>query len=180
MAKGSVRAIHVAHGSGSDPKKSGYARSFSNVPNSKKSSLGFYKVSETYNGKHGRSAKMDGLSSTNSNVRRRAIVLHGSDYVKENGSKPGRSQGCFAIAKALKDGVIDQLMGGAIIYAGLSSSDHAADPIDQLDPDDDNGEYEDGDDGSGDDGGGDNGGSDGGNWDSQCVNGWDPQWNMPC
>src|SRR5688572_19664873 len=52
MGTGKVLALHVAHGSGSDPENDGTARLFSNTPNSKMSSIGFYKTAETYTGKH--------------------------------------------------------------------------------------------------------------------------------
>src|SRR5271154_5234556 len=42
MKAGTVEAFHVAHGIGSDPNNPGYAQSFSNIPNSYQSSLGFY------------------------------------------------------------------------------------------------------------------------------------------
>lgn len=120
MADGSVQAIHVAHGSGSDPDNTGFARYFSNVSGSKKTSLGFYKVSETYYGDHGLSARMDGLSSTNSNVRGRSIVIHGAAYVHESNEQPGRSWGCFTLAESVNDVTVYRLNGGSIIYAGLS------------------------------------------------------------
>ena len=57
-----------------------YARDFSNIRGSNKSSLGLYKVGIQYNwGKFGTSLKLHGLSKTNSNVYKRAIVLHGCD-----------------------------------------------------------------------------------------------------
>jgi hypothetical protein len=122
MDAGSVRALHVAHGSGSDRDNNGYAESFSDIPGSHMSSLGFYKVSEVYQGEGGARARMDGLSPTNYNARIRAIVIHGAPYVHESNERPGRSWGCFALAQEVKDPVIDQFHGGAIIYAGLSGN----------------------------------------------------------
>ena len=58
-----------------------YASVFFNVPESNCSSLGIYKCAETYDGKHGKSLKLDGLQGTNSNARDRYVVMHGADYV---------------------------------------------------------------------------------------------------
>ena len=120
MHTGAVSALHVAHGKGSDSNGDGYAESFGNVSGSEKSSLGFYKASETYSGAHGLSMRLDGLSSTNSNVRSRDIVVHGADYVQEASVIQGRSWGCFALAMNIRAAVIQKLTGGSIIYAGLS------------------------------------------------------------
>jgi hypothetical protein len=122
MSNGSVWAIHTAHGKGSDPEHDGYANSFSNVSGSGKSSLGFYRTAETYTGKHGYSLRLDGLSSTNSNVRARAIVIHSASYVSEASVVQGRSLGCPAVAPSVYKSVISKLKGGSIIYAGLSGS----------------------------------------------------------
>lgn len=120
MESGHVSAYHVAHGKGSDRKDSGYAGKFSNTPDSKMSSLGFYRTAETYYGAHGRSLRLDGLSSSNSNARRRAIVVHGADYVHERDKKPGRSFGCPAVSMSVRDEVVAALKGGALIYGALS------------------------------------------------------------
>jgi hypothetical protein len=120
MKTGKVWAIHVAHGKGSDPEHDGLATMFSNVSGSNKSSLGVYKTAETYSGNHGLSLRLDGLSSTNSKARARAIVLHGADYVQESSVIQGRSLGCPAVAMENRDKVVAQLKGGSIIYAGLA------------------------------------------------------------
>ncbi|MGZ6424720.1 MAG: murein L,D-transpeptidase catalytic domain family protein [Bdellovibrio sp.] len=117
MTTGKVWSIHVAHGKGSDANGDGYADKFSNQPDSRASSLGYYLTGSTYNGKHGLSLKLDGLSSTNSNVRGRAIVIHGADYVHEDNSIQGRSWGCPAVSMALRDKVISMLKNGSLIYA---------------------------------------------------------------
>jgi hypothetical protein len=117
MTSGAVSSYVVAHGSGSDPGNTGFASRFSNVENSNQSSLGYYLTGETYNGKHGNSLRLDGVSSTDSRVRARAIVIHGADYVSEGRSKQGRSWGCLALPQREKDGVIAQLKGGSVIYA---------------------------------------------------------------
>ncbi len=123
LQSGSAHAMRVAHGTGSDPDNDGYATRFSNVPNSRASSLGFYRTGALYNGKHGRSMRLHGLSSTNSNALSRAVVLHDSNYVREGNYKAGRSFGCLAVANSQIANVLASLRGGALIYAGISNSD---------------------------------------------------------
>lgn len=118
MKSGKVQALHVAHGSGSDPRGTGTPTVFSNADGSNCSSLGFYLTAETYDGKHGYSCRLDGLSETNSHVRARSVVIHGADYVHETDSKQGRSWGCLAVSMTLRTSVIDRLKGGSLIYAG--------------------------------------------------------------
>ncbi len=120
MSTGAVWAIHVAHGKGSDPNNDGTAEKFSNTAGSEMSSLGFYATAETYQGKHGLSLRVDGLSATNSNVRSRAVVIHGANYVSDANLRPGRSWGCFAIPMNDRDKVIGLLKTGSLLYAGLS------------------------------------------------------------
>jgi len=89
----------VSHGRNSGKE---YANDFSNVPETNKSSLGFYKTAETYMGANGLSLRLDGLEAgINDNARNRAIVIHGADYADENlGLRQGylgRSLGCPAL-----------------------------------------------------------------------------------
>jgi hypothetical protein len=112
-----VAAYHVSHGSGSDTNNDGYATYFSNVPNSRTSSIGIYRTGGIYNGKYGKSLKLYGLSSTNSNVYSRAIVMHPSPYVREANVKEGRSWGCMAFDYRVSGDVINMLRGGSMIYA---------------------------------------------------------------
>jgi len=84
---------YVAHGIGSG---SGiYATSFSNTPDSRKSSLGAYMTSGGYIGKHGYSIRIKGLDKTNNNAYNRVIVIHSSTYI--GNGKTGHSWGCFAV-----------------------------------------------------------------------------------
>lgn len=121
MVSGEVLKMYVAHGNGSDTNDDGIAASFGNVSGSHKSSLGFYYTAETYYGKHGYSLRLDGLSSSNSNVRARAIVVHSAPYVKDAAIKQGMSAGCLAIPDKFRTQVVDLLKSGSLIYAGLSS-----------------------------------------------------------
>jgi hypothetical protein len=120
MESGRVEKFLAAHGKNSDPDYDGYATKFSNTPNSNMTSLGFYLTAETYYGKNDYSLRLDGLSATNSNARERAIVIHGADYVSP-GPKIGRSEGCPALDRRYTQEVIDQIKGGALLYAGLGS-----------------------------------------------------------
>jgi len=90
---------YVAHG-----KNSGnlMVKTVSNAVNSNQSSQGFFKISEQYVGKHGKSYRLDGLEhGINHNARKRAVVIHGAWYanaaiVREQG-RLGRSFGCPAL-----------------------------------------------------------------------------------
>lgn len=113
MRTGSVERFLVSHGQGSDPSRTGYATRFSNENETHATSLGFFRTAETYDGKHGYSLRLDGLSATNSNARERAIVIHGADYV----ASLGRSWGCPAVEMSVRVRLIDMLKGGSIIFA---------------------------------------------------------------
>jgi hypothetical protein len=117
MQTGAVWNIHVAHGKGSDSNHDGYAEKFSNVSGSNATSLGFYRTAETYNGANGYSLRLDGLSSTNSRARERAIVVHGASYVQDTSVVQGRSWGCPAVSTANTQKVINLIKGGSLIYA---------------------------------------------------------------
>lgn len=116
MAKQTFTDYYVAHGFGSDPKDTGYAKEFSNVVNSKMSSLGFYLVAESYVGQWGRSARLDGLSKSNSKARERAVVLHGAKFVKKEGGKQGRSEGCPTVELDVIINLVEQLSGGSLLF----------------------------------------------------------------
>ncbi|MGZ3773599.1 MAG: murein L,D-transpeptidase catalytic domain-containing protein [Pseudobdellovibrionaceae bacterium] len=117
MKTGAVWAIHVAHGKGSDENHDGWADKFSNASGSNASSLGIYRTAETYDGEHGLSLRLDGLSTTNSNVRSRSIVIHGASYVQEANVIQGRSWGCPAVTMGYRDTVVKYLKNGSMIYA---------------------------------------------------------------
>jgi hypothetical protein len=70
---------YVAHGQNSGEE---FAASFSNEPESFKSSLGFYVTQATYYGRNGLSLRLNGVDSGyNDQALKRKIVLHGSSYV---------------------------------------------------------------------------------------------------
>ncbi len=120
---GNVDQLFVAHGSGSDPNDTGSAQQFSNIFESYMSSLGFYLINESYIGKWGLSARLDGLSDSNSNARERAIVLHGADYVGPGRDRQGMSQGCPAVELRWIEPLIQRLRGRSLLYAYHSQVD---------------------------------------------------------
>jgi len=101
MSSGAVTGFLVAHGCGSDPEFSGWLDAFSNEPGSQASSAGAFRTTGYYAGAHGRSMRLEGLDPTNSNARRRDVVIHAADYVSpevvHDIGKVGWSEGCFAI-----------------------------------------------------------------------------------
>lgn len=116
MRTGAVTRYLVAHGNGSDPSHTGYAKKFSNISGSNMSSLGMYVTGGEYDGKHGRSMRLIGLESTNNNALDRAIVVHGAWYVAPQYKPLGRSQGCPAVEDRYIDTVVTQLKGGSVYY----------------------------------------------------------------
>ncbi len=97
------------------------ATAFSNVAESNQSSLGFYVTSETYNGKHGLSLRLDGMEKQiNDNARNRAIVIHGADYASESFCKStgylGRSFGCPAIPNNVSKSIINTIRNGSCLF----------------------------------------------------------------
>ncbi len=109
--------LHVAHGKGTDPGHTGFAKYFSNVHNSKKSSLGIYLTAERYWGGNGLSMRLDGKEKSNSNARSRYIVVHGADYVAPGRSVQGRSWGCPAVAMNEINSLVERTENGSILFA---------------------------------------------------------------
>lgn len=109
----------VAHGKGSGddiPTK------FSNRNGSLQSSLGLFLTDEVYEGGHGFSLKLLGLSGRlNDAALERKIVMHGADYVDEGVAEKlgrlGRSFGCPAVRREVALPVIDTLKEGQFLYA---------------------------------------------------------------
>ncbi len=120
MKSGEVLSKHMGHGSGGDRDNDGYVERLSNINNSHMSSEGFYRVAESYYGKYGYSARLDGLSDTNSRARARAIVMHGANYILDQNVKQGRSWGCITISFNRKNEIVDMLRGGSLLYAAKS------------------------------------------------------------
>lgn len=113
----------VAHGRNTGDE---FATSFSNSAESYKSSLGFYATGEIYNGKHGKSLKLDGLEQgINSNARQRAVVIHGAEYVSnsfiQNNKRLGRSLGCPAIPVELTNEIIQTIKDKSCLFVYFPS-----------------------------------------------------------
>ncbi len=116
---GQVEKYLVAHGLNSGET---IAEKFSNIQDSKMSSLGLYLIQEQYTGQHGASLFLEGLSPTNSKAKERSIVMHYADYVSDqwiaNEGRIGRSWGCFALNKDdFLQHVIDKVKNGSLMMA---------------------------------------------------------------
>lgn len=116
----------VAHG-----KNSGGDRpsSFSNVPNSNQSSIGFYVTSHTYYGKHGLSLRLQGKEvGYNDNAMRRAIVMHGAKYVNEgiirSLGRLGRSFGCPSVRMEVYKPIINKVKDGSCLFIYYPDADY--------------------------------------------------------
>ncbi|NHK28997.1 murein L,D-transpeptidase catalytic domain family protein [Parvularcula flava] len=116
LVAGTVEAMLVAHGEGSDPDKDGYADRFSPVPNSRMSSLGGYLTADTYYGAHGLSLRLQGLEDTNVTAWDRLIVIHGADYVGRHLAEQGWSWGCPAVEYAKSGPLIEKIKQGTFLY----------------------------------------------------------------
>lgn len=108
----------VAHGQNSGVL---IAERFSNQRSSHQSSLGLFLTSNTYSGKHGYSLRLEGLEKgLNDNALKRAIVIHGADYVSyeyiEKNGRLGRSFGCPALPVALSENIINQIKEGSCLF----------------------------------------------------------------
>jgi hypothetical protein len=117
--KSLVFNTYVSHGVNSGEKT---ATKFSNIVNSRKTSLGTFLTDSTYYGSNGYSLRLDGLTKgVNDNARERYIVVHGADYANESFLKQngylGRSWGCPALPEHLSRQIIDTIKGGSVIYA---------------------------------------------------------------
>ena len=108
----------VAHGRNSGNE---FASKFSNVPNTNMSSLGFFVTGRTYQGKHGLSLFLNGKDQGfNHNARKRAIVMHGANYVSYDFIKKygrlGRSFGCPSVSMEIHEDVIKTIADGSAMF----------------------------------------------------------------
>ena len=128
LAKGKV-LFHklVAHGAGSGDK---YATRFSNVNDSRATSLGLFLTGGTYEGGNGYSLTLKGLDpGVNDQAETRHVVMHGAWYDSEDHARQfgmiGRSWGCPALPQADAPAVIDAIKGGSFVYAYAGSAPSA-------------------------------------------------------
>ncbi len=108
----------VAHGKNTGEN---YARDFSNVSESLKSSLGFFVTGNIYDGKHGISLILKGLEQGyNDKALARSIVMHGANYVSGNFiakyGRLGRSWGCPSIPEEVKEAMIRTIANGSCLF----------------------------------------------------------------
>lgn len=108
----------VSHGRNSGRET---ATTFSNEPESYKSSLGFYITGETYRGEHGYSLRLQGEEKgINDNAMSRGIVMHSAAYVNERFARSqgyiGRSLGCPAIPEVLHRKIIESIRNGTCLF----------------------------------------------------------------
>ena len=108
----------VAHGRGSGT--GAYATKFSDEEGSFCSSLGMYIIKETYEGKHGKSYRLEGLERTNGHAYQRAIVIHSAEYVNaelaNNKKRIGNSHGCPAISEQALEEMQPYLQQGNLLW----------------------------------------------------------------
>ena len=120
LASDWVTSYHVTHGRGSDPRHLGMVQLFSNEPGSEASSSGAYVLRDAYNGRNGRSVRLEGLDPTNSNAMARSIVIHAADYAEPEMlaqyGKLGRSEGCFAVSHSTLNLLLEQLAPDCLLY----------------------------------------------------------------
>lgn len=108
----------VAHGKNTGEE---FATNFSNTESSLKSSMGFYITESTYNGDNGYSLKLLGMDKGfNDAAYKRAVVMHGADYVSEEFAtthkRIGRSWGCPAIPRSLTEPIINTIKGKNCLF----------------------------------------------------------------
>ena len=108
----------VAHGRNSGKEM---VTSFSNRMSSYQSSPGFYVTGNTYMGSNGYSLKLQGMEyGINDKAFRRAIVIHGADYVDPSYIASqgyiGRSMGCPAVPSDEAASIINTLRNGTCLF----------------------------------------------------------------
>jgi len=109
---------YVAHGQGSGEE---FANAFSNRNDSHQSSLGFYVTTDTYNGEHGTSLRLQGMDQGfNDAAYNRGIVVHGAKYVSNrfinSTDRLGRSWGCPAVPQELSLPIINTIKDGTCLF----------------------------------------------------------------
>ena len=121
-----IYPLYTAHGKGSNIKKGDLIPSiFSNTPQSLQTSLGFFLTNQPYSSKKNtfgpspnNGLKLDGISCSNNNARKRYIVMHTAKYVSdtiENQKSIGYSEGCITVAPSQKELMLS-CAHGALLY----------------------------------------------------------------
>jgi hypothetical protein len=88
----------VAHGKGSEEFAT--EKKYSNEIGSKCTSLGLYKIGKSFNGEFGTAFKLYGLSPSNNNAYKRAIVLHSLNGIPDDeiGLPITQTEGCPSLS----------------------------------------------------------------------------------
>lgn len=119
LRAGNIETHHVAHGISSGVLE---ARHFSNMPNSRQSSVGFfYALGDFISSKYGSSLKLYGIDSSNNRARDREMSLFGADYVSDEfiqrNGRLGWSRGDLVVSTAISGRLVDLLKEGSVILA---------------------------------------------------------------
>lgn len=127
LASGTVEHFHVAHARKSDPGLTGVPEYFSNVFNSEKTALGYFRTANAYDGSLGRSLVLKGLDRSNSRTEIRKIVVHGwfvgPQYASHYGTEKCPLQGgcptmgCFGVPYSEAGPLIEKIKDGSLIFA---------------------------------------------------------------
>ncbi len=124
MNTGEVKKFYSAHGKGSGEK---YAYKFSNIKDSKQTSLGIYLAGDLFTGFSGEMMRLYGLEKSNDQAYNRDIVVHGAWYVgedfinsindqtKKKYDRLGVSWGCPALSEGVAPQVMALLKNGGLI-----------------------------------------------------------------
>lgn len=126
FSENKIYNLLTAHGKGSNiEEKDLKASKFSNTSGSLQTSLGFFLTDVSYSSQKNtfgpgpnNGIKLDGLSCTNNNARRRYIVMHTAKYVTdsiENEDSIGYSEGCITLAPSQKNLMLS-CTDGALLY----------------------------------------------------------------
>lgn len=131
--EGKIYSLYTAHGKGSNEKEDSLiATKFSNTPSSLQTSLGFFLTDESYNSSKdtfgpgpNNGVKLDGLSCSTNNARRRYIVVHTAKYVTDtlkDKDSIGYSEGCITLSPEQKTLMLSCTKGALLYTHGTSSN----------------------------------------------------------
>ena len=118
---------YVAHGRNTGDE---FAKSFSNVEGSFKSSLGFYVTEKPIVGSHtGFALLINGVEKGfNDHAVQRQIIIHAAEYASENFIKKhgrlGRSYGCPSLPPDMNKPIIETIKGGTCLFLYNPNKDY--------------------------------------------------------